>query len=201
MVDRLHRVGRDPQAHRAAERVGNHRHVLQVRQKAALGLDVGVAHLVANLRGLGRKIAAPGHVDTFARKIAPKLATRSRLQAWSVVHFRNRGRIRGCWRSVKPLGLAKNSAKIPQKIRFFSPLTAVSGLRGSIYSTQSGREAGSQFSRPAPNQQKKRLVGRRLNTDRLDRQDWLCDRFRLFEKSPFSARRRPFGGPVPARGR
>jgi len=46
VVDALDRVGGDAQAHVAAERVGNEGDVAQVRQEPALGLDIGVAHLV-----------------------------------------------------------------------------------------------------------------------------------------------------------
>ena len=123
MVDRLHRVGRDAQAHRAAKRVGDHRHILQVRQKAALGLDVGVAHLVANLRALAVRSQRRDMSISFARKIAPKLATRSRLQAWSVVHFQEPRTYKGLPAERQAAAeLAKTSAKIPQKIRFFSLL-------------------------------------------------------------------------------
>ena len=49
VVDRLQRVGRDPQLDRAAERVGDHRDVEQVRQEPPLGLavrvEIGTAHV------------------------------------------------------------------------------------------------------------------------------------------------------------
>ena len=54
MIDGLERIGRDPQLHRAPERVGDHGDVEQVRQEPPLGLDVGVAHLVADQDGLCR---------------------------------------------------------------------------------------------------------------------------------------------------
>lgn len=61
MIHRLQRIGRDAQADVAAERVGDEGDVAQVRQEPALGLDVGVAHLVAHLGALGRQFAAPRH--------------------------------------------------------------------------------------------------------------------------------------------
>src|SRR6185437_4979840 len=63
MVDALDRVGRDAQAHVAAERVRDECDVAQVRQEAPLGLDVGVADLVADEGALGRQFAAPRHID------------------------------------------------------------------------------------------------------------------------------------------
>lgn len=61
MVDALDRVGGDAQAHVAAERFADERHVDEVRQEAALGLDVGVADLVADEGALGRQFAAARH--------------------------------------------------------------------------------------------------------------------------------------------
>lgn len=61
MVDALDRVGGDAQAHVAAERFRDERHVDEVRQEAALGLDVGVADLVADEGALGRQFAAARH--------------------------------------------------------------------------------------------------------------------------------------------
>jgi hypothetical protein len=63
VVDALDRVGRDAQAHVAAERVRDERHVAQVRQETPLGLDVGVADLVADQGALGRQFATPRHVE------------------------------------------------------------------------------------------------------------------------------------------
>src|SRR3954469_23692667 len=61
VVDALDRVGGDAQAHVAAQRFADEGHVDQVRQEAALGLDVGVADRVADLGGLGRQFAAARH--------------------------------------------------------------------------------------------------------------------------------------------
>lgn len=61
VVDALQRVGRHPQAHVAAERVRDEGDVDQVRQEPALGLDVRVAHLVADLGALGGQFALTGH--------------------------------------------------------------------------------------------------------------------------------------------
>jgi hypothetical protein len=61
MIDGLDRVGGDAQADVAAERVGDEGDVAEVGQEPALGLDVGVAHLVARLGALGRQFAAPRH--------------------------------------------------------------------------------------------------------------------------------------------
>lgn len=62
MVDALHRVGGDAQAHVALQGFRDERHVDEVRQEAALGLDVGVADLVADEGALGRQFAAARHV-------------------------------------------------------------------------------------------------------------------------------------------
>ena len=61
VVDALQRVGRDAQAHVAAERIRHEGDVDQVRQKPALRLDVRVAHLVAHLGALGGQFALTGH--------------------------------------------------------------------------------------------------------------------------------------------
>lgn len=61
MVDALHRVGGDAQAHVALQGFRDEGHVDQVRQEAALGLDVGVADLVADEGALGRQFAAARH--------------------------------------------------------------------------------------------------------------------------------------------
>jgi hypothetical protein len=62
VVDALDRVGRNTQAHVAAQRIRDEGHVAQVRQETPLGLDIGVAHLVAHLRALGRQFTAPRHL-------------------------------------------------------------------------------------------------------------------------------------------
>jgi hypothetical protein len=61
VVDAFERIGRNPQAHVAAERVRDEGDVDQVRQEPALGLDVRVAHLVAHLGTLGGQFALTGH--------------------------------------------------------------------------------------------------------------------------------------------
>jgi hypothetical protein len=61
MIDAFERIGRDAQADVAAERVRDEGDVAEVGQEPALGLDVGVAHLVAHLGALGRQFAAPRH--------------------------------------------------------------------------------------------------------------------------------------------
>ena len=54
VVDGLERVGRHPHPHLALQRVGNQRDVAQVRHEPPLGLDVGVAHFVADHAALCR---------------------------------------------------------------------------------------------------------------------------------------------------
>jgi len=61
MIDRLERIGRHAQLDRPSERVRDHGDVEQVGQEAPLGLDIGVAHLVPDLRGLAGQFAAPRH--------------------------------------------------------------------------------------------------------------------------------------------
>ena len=74
MVDALQRIGRDAQAHVAAERVRDEGDVAQVRQEPALGLDIRVAHLVAHLRALGRQFTAPRHrAKSSAIPVSPAL--------------------------------------------------------------------------------------------------------------------------------
>ena len=64
VVDRLDRVGGDPQPHRTSKRVRYHRDVEQVGQKPALGFDVGVTDAVAHKRPLARQFAPPRHWQT-----------------------------------------------------------------------------------------------------------------------------------------
>ena len=59
MVDGLQGIGRYAQADPAAKRVGNQRDVAQVRQEPALGLDVGVAHFVADQWLFTGQVATP----------------------------------------------------------------------------------------------------------------------------------------------
>jgi hypothetical protein len=61
MIDRLERVGRNPQSHRTPERVGNQRHVEQIGQKSPFGLSIGMADLVPNLAGFPGQLASPCH--------------------------------------------------------------------------------------------------------------------------------------------
>src|SRR6266852_6634931 len=61
VIDATERVGGNPKSHRAAECVGDHRDIYQVRQKAPLGLDVRVADLVADLGRLTGQLAPPRH--------------------------------------------------------------------------------------------------------------------------------------------
>jgi hypothetical protein len=63
VVDALDRVGRDAQPHVPPQRVRNERDVAQVRQETPLGLDLGVADLVARQGALGRQFAAPRRVE------------------------------------------------------------------------------------------------------------------------------------------
>jgi hypothetical protein len=63
VVDALDRVGRDAQPHVPPQRVRDECDVAQVRQETPLGLDVGVADLVARQGALGRQFAAPRHVE------------------------------------------------------------------------------------------------------------------------------------------
>ena len=59
MIDRLERIGRDPQPDLAAEGVGDQRDIPQVGEEPPLGLDIGVAHFVADQRFLTGQIATP----------------------------------------------------------------------------------------------------------------------------------------------
>src|SRR4029434_7982018 len=59
MICRLEPVCRHPQPDRAAERVRDHGDVEQVGQESPLGLDVGVADLVPDLRSPAREFAPP----------------------------------------------------------------------------------------------------------------------------------------------
>ena len=61
MIHRLERVRRHAQLDRAAERIRDHGDIEQVGQEAPLGLDVRVAHLVPDLRGLAGQFAPPRH--------------------------------------------------------------------------------------------------------------------------------------------
>ena len=74
VVDALDRVGRDAQAHVAAEHVRDEGDVAQVRQEPALGLGIRVAHLVAHLRALGRQFTAPRHRAKSSAIPAPATA-------------------------------------------------------------------------------------------------------------------------------
>ena len=58
VVDRLQRIGRDPQLDRAPERVGDHGDIEQIGQEPALGLAVRVAHLIADQGSLAGQFAA-----------------------------------------------------------------------------------------------------------------------------------------------
>ena len=71
MIDGLEGIRRDPQPHRAAERVRDHRHVQQIRQKAPLGFDVGVAHFMTDLGRLAGQIAASRHYQPRMQPFAP----------------------------------------------------------------------------------------------------------------------------------
>jgi hypothetical protein len=59
VIDGLDRVRADPETHIAVEDVAAHRHVAQVRQEPALGLDVRMAHLVADKHRLASEVATP----------------------------------------------------------------------------------------------------------------------------------------------
>jgi hypothetical protein len=84
MIDALQRVGRDAQADVAAERVGDEGDVAEVGQEPALGLDVGVAHLVAHLGALGRQFAAPRHRENpLVARISQPLKARRGLKSRS----------------------------------------------------------------------------------------------------------------------
>src|SRR4051794_29855190 len=65
-LDRADRIGAESQPHRP-DRVRQQRDRLQIGQKAPLRLDVGVAHIVADLNALA------GH-RTFAGHAAPRFA-------------------------------------------------------------------------------------------------------------------------------
>src|SRR6202044_1001349 len=57
MLDRTQSRRGDPQAHGTAERVGDQRHLAQVRQEARARLPVGMADFVAGLDGFARQLA------------------------------------------------------------------------------------------------------------------------------------------------
>jgi hypothetical protein len=95
VVDALDRVGRDAQAHVAAERVGDEGDVAQVRQEPALGLDVGVAHLVAHLGALGRQFAAPRHLAKSSSIPASRSRGQARAGVQNHVHFQEPRTYRG----------------------------------------------------------------------------------------------------------
>ena len=61
VIDRAHRRGRDPELEGPAERLALQGHLVQVRQEAPVGLDVGVAHVVAGQHALAGQLAATGH--------------------------------------------------------------------------------------------------------------------------------------------
>ena len=62
---RLEGMGRDPQPHRAPERVRHQRDVQEVRQEPPLGLDIRMADLVAHLGTLAGQFTPPRHGDTL----------------------------------------------------------------------------------------------------------------------------------------
>jgi hypothetical protein len=72
VIDGFDGVGRNPQPDVPPQRVGNEGDVAQVRQEPALGLDIGVAHLVAHQRALGRQFTAPRH-RTKSSSIPPSV--------------------------------------------------------------------------------------------------------------------------------
>ena len=61
MIDGLERIGADAQLDLAAERIRDHGDIEQVGQETPLGLDIGVAHLMPDLRRLAGQIAPPRH--------------------------------------------------------------------------------------------------------------------------------------------
>src|SRR3546814_15233031 len=62
MLDRTQTVRRHAQLHALAERFRKQRHILQIGQKGALRLVVGVADIVANLAALAGPFASARHV-------------------------------------------------------------------------------------------------------------------------------------------
>src|SRR6478735_1465587 len=73
MLDRAKRVGRNAQAHRALERVGEQRDVAEVRQELPLGLVVRVADGVATQHGLAGQFATARHGFNPIVKVASQL--------------------------------------------------------------------------------------------------------------------------------
>jgi hypothetical protein len=71
VVDALDRVGGDAQPHVSAQRIRDEGDVAEVRQEPPLGLDVGVAHLVARLGALGRQFTAPRHRSSPLPSLEP----------------------------------------------------------------------------------------------------------------------------------
>lgn len=88
VVDAFQRIGRDAQAHVAAERVRDEGDVAQVRQETPLGLDVRMAHLVAHLRALGGQFTAPRHCSKSSSIPAAQNASLARpAGVQNHVHF------------------------------------------------------------------------------------------------------------------
>src|SRR5271170_1203708 len=63
MLDRTQSRRGDAQAHRTAQRVGDQRHLAQVRQEARARLPVGMADFVAGLDGFARQLATARHSE------------------------------------------------------------------------------------------------------------------------------------------
>ena len=61
MVDGLQCIGRDPQPHRAAERIGNQRDFHQIGHEPAFRLAVRMAYLVPDLGSFAGQLASPSH--------------------------------------------------------------------------------------------------------------------------------------------
>ena len=61
MLDRAQAVGGNAQLYALAQRIGDQRDVLQVRQKGPLGLVVGMGHVVAHLAALAGQLADARH--------------------------------------------------------------------------------------------------------------------------------------------
>src|SRR6186713_1866716 len=68
VLDRAQPVGRDAELEALVELLAEQRHVLQVGQKDALGLVVGVAHVVADLAALAGQFADARHGSSLENR-------------------------------------------------------------------------------------------------------------------------------------
>jgi hypothetical protein len=65
MIDGLERMRRDPQLERAVQRIRHQRHIEQIGEEPPLGLAVGMAHFVPDLRPFAGQLATPRHGENL----------------------------------------------------------------------------------------------------------------------------------------